>query len=98
MKNVKIMLCADIPDGTQLSCARGYPGHHAFHWHLVVYDGNSLVEDLGCDGGEPEDQILPRDWLWVQDLAERMLRAEEERDRFQEIIEETEHLLNPKGW
>lgn len=27
----------------------------------------STGEVIGCDGGEPEDQVLVRDWRWVVD-------------------------------
>lgn len=35
-----------------------------FGW--AVYD-TKLNEVIGCDGGEPEDQLLVRDWAWVVD-------------------------------
>ena len=33
--------------------------------HFVVATIDGKVEEIGCDGGEPEDQILTRDWQWV---------------------------------
>ncbi len=29
------------------------------------FEGETPVEFVGCDGGEPEDQTLGRDWAWV---------------------------------
>ncbi len=36
---------------------------NAFSLVLEYADGNIRV--VGCDGGEPEDQTLCRDWSWV---------------------------------
>lgn len=33
-----------------------------FGWVVVDTEVNRVV---GCDGGEPEDQLLVRDWEWV---------------------------------
>lgn len=62
-------------------------------WVLVGVDAEgNTVEELGCDGGEPEDQTLVRDWDWVPDLINSLLsdmaalraelarRDEEEKD------------------
>lgn len=35
-------------------------------WALIDTTTGTVV---GRDGGEPEDQLLVRDWSWVQDLA-----------------------------
>lgn len=34
---------------------------------VVLRDGGKIVEIVGVDGGEPEDQSLRRDWSWVDD-------------------------------
>ena len=36
--------------------------HHEYSSFIVDTQGNVLI---GMDGGEPEDQILYRDWKWV---------------------------------
>ena len=33
------------------------------------------IRFLGCDGGEPEDQTLWRDWKWVVDELNRAYKA-----------------------
>lgn len=54
-------------------------------WCLML--GDELV---GCDGGEPEDQMLVRDWAWVPERlnAERAARLEAEAklDRVRELL------------
>jgi hypothetical protein len=45
--------------------------------HFLVMEDGQCIEDLGSDGGEPEDQRLCRDWSWVQALAQRALDAED---------------------
>ena len=43
-------------------------------WDLVLKDkDNQVIEVLGSDGGEPEDQLLVRDWDWVPTLIQRYL-------------------------
>jgi hypothetical protein len=37
-----------------------------FGWAIYEQDAQGrLVEFIGRDGGEPEDQLLVRDWAWV---------------------------------
>ena len=36
-----------------------------FGWAVVRFEGDRAVEVIGEDGGEPEDQLLIRDWRWV---------------------------------
>jgi len=32
---------------------------------VVLLEGERVVQLIGWDGGEPEDQLLCRDWSWV---------------------------------
>lgn len=45
-------------------------------WCLYETDGEKPIRLVACDGGEPEDQLLVRDWRWVPEelnkLAERI--------------------------
>lgn len=34
---------------------------------IVLYIDGKPQRIVGCDGGEPEDQTLSRDWGWVTD-------------------------------
>ncbi len=38
-------------------------------WRQVVVEitDQTPVRILGCDGGEPEDNTLSRDWCWITD-------------------------------
>ena len=36
-----------------------------FRFFLVRTENNEIIEIIGTDGGEPEDQLLVRDWKWV---------------------------------
>lgn len=43
-------------------------------WDLILMDENdNITEVLGSDGGEPEDQLLVRDWDWVPTLVQKLL-------------------------
>jgi hypothetical protein len=35
------------------------------YWAVVRYEDDAAKEVIGEDGGEPEDQLLVRDWDWV---------------------------------
>lgn len=42
-------------------------------WHLLEFDaGGKFLRLVGSDGGEPEDQLLVRDWQWVAEELNRM--------------------------
>lgn len=45
----------------------GYAGDSS--WYLLDTKTNRVV---GCDGGEPEDQLLVRDWAWVPYLLNKV--------------------------
>jgi hypothetical protein len=36
-----------------------------YTWCVFEMDGDKPVRLIGNDGGDPEDQILVRDWSWV---------------------------------
>jgi hypothetical protein len=38
---------------------------HVFGWSVYQFVDDKPFELIGWDGGEPEDQILVRDWEWV---------------------------------
>lgn len=37
-----------------------------FGWTLIEHNDDGTVREVGSDGGEPEDQLLTRDWDWVE--------------------------------
>ncbi|HYD53025.1 MAG TPA: hypothetical protein VEA99_10370 [Gemmatimonadaceae bacterium] len=57
--------------------ARGYPDAPERGWWrdpccLYRFDAEGrAVELIGTDGGEPEDQVLTRDWAWVAEALNR---------------------------
>jgi len=59
----RVIFCEDLPDHIKKQLDYG-KGEDLF-WALVEYHDGSPVFAIGCDGGEPEDQILVRDWKWV---------------------------------
>lgn len=42
--------------------------------------GEVIIEEIGQDGGEPEDQTLSRDWEWVVHMADREMDLREQLD------------------
>lgn len=53
--------CAKHGDGSSGSwCYRD-----ELRWHVVEFEGDTPLRIVGSDGGEPEDQLLVRDWRWV---------------------------------
>lgn len=83
-REAEIVYCDDIgPEYNgklYITCGRGVGDNPCDNAHLLIVEDCQYIEDLGCDGGEPEDQLLCRDWQWVQGLAQRALDAESERD------------------
>jgi len=66
--------------------------HHDYCFVLVGVCDGVAVEYFGQDGGEPEDQLLVRDWSWVVGLARELVAArasnsamEAERDEAEEV-------------
>ena len=55
---------------------------------LLKTSDNGPPTLVGCDGGEPEDQTLNRDWSWVvtelNDLAHEIHERQLERDELAE--------------
>ena len=49
-------------------------GDWAYTGFVFRYEGDVPVEYVGCDGGEPEDQTLARNWSWVLDALNREAR------------------------
>ena len=47
-----------------------------YFWVLCAVDAEGrAVQALGWDGGEPEDQLLVRDWSWVEGLVDFLIRS-----------------------
>ena len=40
-------------------------------WCVVLFEDGKQKEIIGWDGGEPEDQVLVRDWDWVADALKK---------------------------
>jgi len=40
-------------------------GDYEYRMGVFKMEGDKPVEMLGCDGGEPEDNTLYRDWSWI---------------------------------
>jgi len=58
-----------------------------FGWTLYEQGASGkLIRAIGSDGGEPEDQLLVRDWSWVVEALN------EERDRYEAQVEDVVSL------
>lgn len=49
--------------------------------------GEVIIEEIGQDGGEPEDQSLSRDWEWVVHMADREMALKAENENLKAVIE-----------
>ena len=70
-----VVFADNLSEDLRSSCAES-------DWALVRVEGARIVEVIGYDGGEPEDQLLVRDWDWLPsalDQAYRRGRAAERR-------------------
>lgn len=47
-------------------------------------------EEVGSDGGQPEDQLLVRDWAWVPELLNKMNKMDAENIALQARVAELE--------
>lgn len=66
----------------------GYPDdqgtlHHLNRWHEAAFclyetDGEKPIRFVASDGGEPEDQLLVRDWSWVADELNKLAKEVED--------------------
>ena len=64
-KYVAIYLYEYLPDEFKVIMRQGDS-----RWVLMkTKEDGTPIEILGCDGGEPEDQFLVRDWKWVAHMA-----------------------------
>mgnify|MGYP001607828731 FL=1 len=59
-----------IVENIQKAKEMGYPGTEIYNdedygWGIWYIEDNKVVEFIGSDGGEPEDQLLVRNWKWV---------------------------------
>ena len=43
------------------------PQWYEYRSGVFLMEKGIPIEMLGCDGGEPEDQTLGRDWSWIVD-------------------------------
>jgi len=49
-------------------------------YRSVLFDTSTTPPtEVGSDGGEPEDQLLCRDWSWVPELCNRLAREADAR-------------------
>lgn len=55
----KVIANSEVPKGI------GADWLDEWGWSVVRCIDGAVVEWIGCDGGEPEDQLLVRDWKWV---------------------------------
>lgn len=73
-------------------------------WGWTVYrqdEDGRLLEAIGSDGGEPEDQLLIRDWKWVAPALEAayqegLLEGQAQRDELARRLAHTIGLLSPQ--
>lgn len=57
----------------EIAVKNNYPDAQQFEdwgdtWDMSCvyrFEGETPIELIGWDGGEPEDQVLYRDWAWV---------------------------------
>ena len=66
--------------------------HDDWKWMLYEFDGDTPVRLVGEDGGEPEDQLLVRDWKWVPEEMNKLAVELAARDA---RIRELEEALRP---
>lgn len=65
-KTFKVVSCADALQDNYPD-ADDYFDEDYSRWALYEFDENDKpVRLVGTDGGEPEDQLLVRDWRWVE--------------------------------
>jgi len=59
----------DVPHQLRDGCCPLQPTKHGCwrdcRYAIVEFNGEKPVRVVGSDGGEPEDQLLVRDWSWV---------------------------------
>lgn len=70
----RILATDDLPDSLKPPCTcvehgDGSSGRYCYRdgvqWHVVEFNGDAPLCIVGSDGGEPEDQLLVRNWQWV---------------------------------
>lgn len=54
---------------------------------VVRRRGGKIVEVLGTDGGEPEDQTLTRDWAWVAPALRDAYRRGRDRATPRDVLD-----------
>lgn len=66
----------DVPRDLRLDCCPLQPTRHGCwrdcRYAIVEFDGEKPVRLVDWDGGEPEDQILTRDWRWVAEEMNKL--------------------------
>lgn len=69
--------------------------HDRYYWCLYeVDDAGKPIRLVGQDGGEPEDQLLVRDWKWV---VEEMNWVAEQRDQLRSLCAEVYQVAGVLG-
>jgi hypothetical protein len=75
-----------------------HPWRQCYGDGFAVVDRGSPTETriVGCDGGEPEDQSLGRDWKWVVDELRSLQRALESVNAEAKILRDANVDLEQK--
>jgi len=71
-----VMSCSDAVERFGEAAVEAMAFELDFGWILVDNKKNTIV---GSDGGEPEDQLLVRDWSWVADLLNEVHEENEDK-------------------
>lgn len=75
MRTYEVQLLSEASKlGYPMGIYEGY-SEAEFKWHdpwgLWELEDGKPIRLIGTDGGEPEDQLLVRDWRWVQEELQK---------------------------
>lgn len=73
MIEYKIVSLVDA-DKAGLNVYKDRWGEWEFEHAVVRVEDGCMVEIIGEDGGEPEDNTLTRDWAWIDDALNEAYR------------------------
>jgi len=77
-----------VPDAAKRFTAPEIESFTGDEYGWVVVD-NEKNEIVGCDGGEPEDQTLARDWDWVVPLLNKVVQQTREETK----LDDTDYCI-----
>ena len=83
-KRFQVIYGTDLPDKFK-------EAYSDDHWFLVEIVDGVIIRIVGSDGGEPEDQLLVRDWSWV---ADEMNKLANELDDVQDRLDKVNYWCN----